>query len=142
MIFLKQLLLVFLGFSSGAIISAGIFAFITAIGVVPRLAQKTKTEKYTKLYEQMILAGGVFGGLASFYNFYVYIGVILTILLSFCSGVFIGALAASLSETLKVIPIMARRVHVQTGLFFFIMSLAMGKTLGSILYFAVKGFAE
>ena len=32
-----------LGFGSGVVISAAVFAFITAIGVVTRLAQKTDT---------------------------------------------------------------------------------------------------
>ena len=47
--FLKYCVLAFIGFSSGMVVSGGIFAFIAAIGVVERLAQKTKTVKHIKI---------------------------------------------------------------------------------------------
>ena len=140
MTLLKGAFLIALGFSSGAVISGGVFAFITVLGIIPRLAQKTRTESCAKFYEEVILAGGVFGGLASFFKLRVPVGPVLAVFLSLCAGIFFGALAASLAETLKVIPVFTRRARVQKGMFFFVLALALGKLCGSLLYFAVNGF--
>ena len=39
-------LLVLAGFASGVVVAAGTFAFIAAIGIVPRMAQRTNTKQY------------------------------------------------------------------------------------------------
>lgn len=137
---LKSALLAVFGLGSGAIIAAGIFAFITVLGVIPRLAQKTRTESAVKIYESVILGGGLFGCLASFYNIQLAAGGIITVLLSFANGVFFGSIAVALAETINVIPIMTRRAHIQEGLFFFVLALALGKLTGSLLYFIIPGF--
>lgn len=55
--FIKQLILAAVGLAAGGIISAGVFAFITIIGLVPRLAARTKTAKHVRLYEDIIVLG-------------------------------------------------------------------------------------
>ena len=58
-------LLVLAGFASGVVVAAGTFAFIAAIGIVPRMAQRTNTKQYIPFYEDTILLGGLFGCLMS-----------------------------------------------------------------------------
>ena len=58
-------LLVLAGFASGVVVAAGTFAFIAAIGIVPRMAQRTNTKQYIPFYEDTILLGGLFGCLVS-----------------------------------------------------------------------------
>ena len=53
-------LLVLAGFASGVVVAAGTFAFIAAIGIVPRMAQRTNTKQYIPFYEDTILLGGLF----------------------------------------------------------------------------------
>ena len=50
----KYIVFSLLGFGGGIVISGAVFAFIAIIGVVPRLAQKSHTEKYIKLYDGVI----------------------------------------------------------------------------------------
>ena len=50
-------LLVLAGFASGVVVAAGTFAFIAAIGIVPRMAQRTNTKQYIPFYEDTILLG-------------------------------------------------------------------------------------
>lgn len=136
----KNICMIIIGLGSGAVISGGVFAFITIIGIVPRFAQKTKTQNYMKVYETAITLGGIIGASAMFINYQIPIGKVLAAIYSLCIGIFIGCLAVSLAETLNVIPILTRRAKVQKGLSIFIITLALGKMVGSILYFVVPGF--
>ena len=59
---------ILIGFASGLVISGGVFAFIVIIGIVPRLAQKTRTGRYIYLYEDMISLGGIAGTLTMLFD--------------------------------------------------------------------------
>ena len=45
------------GVSFGAAVAAGLFAFVTTVGVVTRLAAGTKTAKHVMLYETVAILG-------------------------------------------------------------------------------------
>ena len=137
---LKSSALIIIGFGSGLVISGAVFALITAIGVVTRLAQKTKTEQYVKIYEEAIILGGVLASVLGFMQPYLPIGKIAAVVLSFLVGMFYGCFAVSLAEVLDVFPIMTRRIKIQRGMFWFVLALALGKMFGSILYFFVPGY--
>jgi len=136
---LSYAVLILIGFGSGLVISGAVFAFITAIGIVPRLAQKTQTQDHIKLYESAIVVGGIFGTMAGIFNLYIPIGILVAVL-GLSIGIFYGVLAMSLAEVLNVIPILTRRGHVQKGMFFFVLSIAFGKLMGALIYAFVPGF--
>ena len=137
---IKVFLSIMLGFGSGAVISGAVFAFISIIGVVPRLAQKTGTKRYIRLYEEAIIFGGVLGCVEGFFNFSLPLPGFVVVLLGFCTGIFYGCLAVSLAEVLDVIPILTRRSKLGKGMFFFILAIALGKLSGSIIYYVIPGF--
>jgi stage V sporulation protein AB len=137
---LGRAVLVIIGFGSGALISGAVFAFISAIGVVPRLAQKTGTASQIKLYETAMLLGGLFGAMSEIIKFQLHIGLFFTALFAVCVGIFYGVLAVSLAEVLDMVPILARRARFQKGMFFFVIAIALGKLTGSLLYAIVPGF--
>jgi stage V sporulation protein AB len=139
-LFIKHTISVVIGFASGAVIAGGVFAFITMIGVVTRLAQKTKTQRQVRWYESAITVGGIAGTLAGLFQPYLPAGPIAAAAVSLCIGMFYGCLAMSLAEVLNVIPILSRRGNVARGMFFFILAIALGKMAGSLLYFTVPGF--
>ena len=140
MVIVKYLCLILLGFGAGIVISGAVYAFIAVIGVVPRLAGGTGTQKYVKLYEEAIIAGGIFGSLFMSFDLYFPIGRAAVILYALLVGMFYGCLAVSLAEVLNVIPVLARRARVRQGLKWFITAIALGKLAGSILYYFVPGF--
>lgn len=142
MILLKHGASIFIGFTSGLVIAGAVFAFITIVGVVPRLAQKTGTTKKIKVYESALALGGIFGTLATIVNLYLPIGHVGTVVVSAANGIFIGCLAMSLAEVLNVIPIFSRRARLQRGLFFLVLAIAIGKLVGSLLYFLLPGFFD
>ena len=137
---LKNAVLAFIGFGSGIVISGAVFALITVLGVVPRLAQKTKTESYIKLYEESILLGGVTASLLGFFNPYLPVGRPTIMLLSLCIGIFYGCLAVALAEVLNVLPLVARRTRLQRGMVWLVLAFSFGKMFGSILYFLIPGY--
>ncbi len=137
---LKYIVLILIGLGSGAVISGAVFAFIAIIGIVPRLADKTDTTKYIVLYENAIIAGGIFGVFTILFDYYLPIGVIPVMIFGLAIGVFYGCLAVSLAEVLDVIPILTRRTLLYKGIKYFIIALALGKSLGAMLYYFVDGF--
>lgn len=137
---IKYLVLITLGFGAGIVIAGAVFAFIAIIGVVPRLAGKTGTSKYVRLYEEAIIFGGIIGSAAMVVDMYIPIGRVGVIIYSLLTGMFYGCLAVSLAEVLDVLPVLARRIRVRQGLRWFITALALGKLLGSVLYYFVPGF--
>ena len=137
---LKTVFLIFFGFSSGVVISGAVFAFIAMIGVVPRLAQKTRKTDKVKLFEEAIIWGGIFGTSTMIFDYYLPIGALAVIIISFCIGIFYGMLAVSLAETLDVVPILMRRGRLKKGLKYLIFSIAFGKLFGSLMYYFIPGF--
>ncbi len=137
----KTIILAIISFSSGLVIAGGVFAFISMIGIVPRMAQKTGTKNNIVTYENAIILGGIFGTLSSFFNFNIPIGI-LSVIPAFCTGIFIGSLAVSIAEILDVVPVFMRRASLKTGLGLFITSIAFGKMTGSILYFILPYFRK
>lgn len=137
---MAQVLLVVVGLASGMVVSAGVFAFIAAIGIVPRMAWRTQTQKYIHVYEDTILLGGLFGTLTMFVDFTLPNPPLLIGLLFLANGIFVGILAVSLAEVLNVMPILVRRGRMTKGLSWLLLAFALGKTFGSLLYFLVEGF--
>ncbi|WP_058485807.1 stage V sporulation protein AB [Defluviitalea phaphyphila] len=140
--FFRNIISALVGFSGGIVIAGGIFAFIAIIGVIPRLIQKTKTNKYVILYENLVILGGILGSITMIWDVSLPIGKIGAIIIGFSFGIFVGCLAVSLAEILDVIPIMTRRFSIKTGIGFFLISTAIGKTIGALIYWIIPGFIQ
>jgi len=137
---LKNAVLALIGFGSGIVISGAVFALITILGVVPRFAQKTKTESYIKVYEEAILFGGVAASVLEFAKPYLPVGKPIVIAFSLCIGIFYGCLAVALAEVLNVLPLVARRVRLQRGMVWFVLAFSFGKMIGAVMYFLIPGY--
>ena len=143
--FLKGFLLAVLGVSFGMLASAGVFTVLVAVGLVPRFAGKTHTGKKILLYEEMVVLGTIFGGLISvfvpFLSFGKWIpawaGTVFIIVYGLFGGMFVGCLALAIAETLDSIPIFTRRIGFRHGIGIVILCMAVGKLLGSLIYFVI-----
>lgn len=136
----KSLFLIFYGLSSGGLVAAGTFAFIAAIGIVPRMAKRTKTQRFIRFYEDAIVLGGLFGTTAMFMEYRFPEIPFLLGVYGFCVGIFVGVLAMALTEVLNVFPIMLRRARLTKGLQWLVLAFALGKVFGSLAYFLTDGF--
>ncbi len=134
--FLRQALLGFIGLSAGSIVAGGVFAFLAMIGVFPRLLGTTRTRSHIVLCETMMLLGGVLGNVMDLFHVPNLPGGPLMLLAwGLSSGVFVGSLVMSLAETSKALPVLSRRIHLAVGLQYVIAAVAVGKCLGSLVYF-------
>ncbi len=132
---LIQCFLAFVGAAAGAVTAAGVFALITVIGIIPRMAGKTGTAKWISVYEWAVVLGGIFGNLVDLFHIPKGGGTVLLLLFGLGSGTFVSCLIMSLAEVMDVFPVMCRRIRLQTGIAFLVLSLALGKMAGALLFF-------
>lgn len=129
-----------IGLSGGIAVGSGLVAFLTVLGIVPRLTQLTKTKNYIILYEWGVIFGAVGGSIASLWEPHFNLPSLVLIIVGIFSGVFIGLLAAALTEVLNVFPILAKRIGVEGKIVYLLMALVLGKIAGSLfhwVYFVV-----
>ncbi|EOS27242.1 hypothetical protein C806_00210 [Lachnospiraceae bacterium 3-1] len=136
MMWIKQILLGFIGFAAGSAIAAGVFSFIISIGVVPRIIGKSRTAADIIAYENAVILGGVAGNILSLFSVRVSVGIWILILFGLSAGIFTGCLAVALAEILNTFPIMFRRFGVKEGLSFIMLFMALGKALGALYFYA------
>lgn len=132
---LKQVFLAIVGFGAGAMIAAGVFAFLTVIGLMPRLAARTRTAHRIHLYEDCIVIGGGLGNAMDLFQPNLFGGTPAAGFFGIFSGIFVGCLVMALAETLDAVPVIARRVRLSVGFQYVILSFALGKCAGALLYF-------
>ena len=134
---IRYLLLCIFGFGAGAIIAGAFIAFISTIGIFPRFAAQTHTSRHLKLYENFILLGATLGNLVSLYSIPVPLGKPGLALLGFFSGVFVGSLVSALAEVANTIPVFSRRASLRKGLPYVLISVALGKGIGSFVQYFI-----
>lgn len=132
----KHVLLSLAGLVSGVAVSAGTFAFLIAIGVIPRLVGKSNTARAFMAYENSVFLGGAAGTVLSvFTDISIPIGRPVLIVFGFCAGIFVGCIAVSLAEIINTFPIIFRRIKLSIGLAWALGFMAFGKLAGALFYF-------
>ena len=131
----RELLLAVISLSAGMIVAGGLFSFLASLGVVSDIADRTHTGKHVMLYEDATVLGGSIGNLFWIYKVSVMGGTVLQIVFGLFVGIFVGCWAMSLAETLNVFPIFIRRIKLIKCVPYIILSVAVGRGIGSFIYF-------
>lgn len=134
-----SILLVIIGLSCGLAVASGIFALITILGIIPRMTDRFGLASHTYQMEDMIVFGGTAGCIVSIYKPEIPLGSIFLILFGVFAGIYVGAFAMALAETLKVVPILCQRVGFHTGIAILILMIALGKALGALYQLYILG---
>lgn len=129
---IQNVALAVIGFAGGFSVAGGIFAFISILGIIPRIADRMGIASHIYQMETMIAIGGIVGCIISVFQIHFAIGMVGLVLVGIFSGMFVGSLAMALAETLKVIPVLCQRTNLRLGIPVIITSLALGKALGSL----------
>lgn len=137
MTIIQNILLAVIGFAGGFAVAGGVFAFISILGIVPRMSDCLGLASHIYQMETIIAIGGITGCVMTVYQVHLGIGTVGLALFGLFAGIFVGALAMALAETLKVIPVLCQRTNLRLGISVVITCLALGKALGSLyqLYF-------
>ena len=132
----KQILLAIVGLSGGVVVSAGLFALIVEIGVISDFADRTHTADHILLYEDCTALGGILGNLMFLLKWPIPFQTVALPLFGLLSGVFVGCWAMGLAEILNVFPVFIRRIKIVRYTTAFVISIAVGRGAGALLYFA------
>ncbi|MFC5612738.1 stage V sporulation protein AB [Metabacillus niabensis] len=130
----NAILLIIIGLSGGLVVGSGYVAFLAVLGIIPRLTQLTKTYHFIQAYEMAIILGTVVVGWISLRNTVFSLSELWLIPIGLFSGVFIGMLAAALTEVLNVFPILAKRVGLGDKILILLMAIVLGKIVGSLFH--------
>ncbi|MFD1270111.1 stage V sporulation protein AB [Paenibacillus motobuensis] len=122
----------FLGFAGGIAVGAGVIALFIVLDMIPRLAQITRTFDKVHWYEGAMVSGSFIGTIADFWNWKIAGPGLFSGVVGLFNGIFIGMLAAALTEVLNVLPIIAKRLHMQRYLFGLLLAMVFGKVAGSL----------
>ncbi|RKQ37712.1 stage V sporulation protein AB [Oceanobacillus halophilus] len=134
---LINLLQLIIGFSGGLAVGGGFVAFITVLGIIPRLIQLSKSYKLIKVYSACVVMGLLFGSYLSFAEVNLKHPVLLLIIWGLFHGIFNGLLAAALTEVLNVFPIITRRIRLEKSLLILLMAIMFGKVIGSLFQWTI-----
>lgn len=138
MTFVNHIFLGFCGLTAGLAVSAGTFAFLIVIGVIPRLIGRCNRAAETLHFENAVILGGIFGNLASvFLELRFPFGPLFLCIYGLSAGIFVGCMAVALAEILNTFPIMFRRLGLKEGLSWAMLAMAFGKLAGAFYYFLV-----
>ncbi len=119
--------------ASGVAISGGYFAFISMIGIFPKLLEKVKGARHYMLIECLLAYGASLANLFYVFNIPLHITWVGYTVICLFGGIFVGCLAGALTEVLNVIPIASRRFSVRRNMPYVIYGLAAGKLVGSVI---------
>lgn len=135
MIVIKMILLAFTGLAFGFAVSSGVFAFITMLGIVPRLAARTNTANHIVWYERMIIWGGTLGNIWIVFMLPFPATSLLLMIYGLGAGIYVGCLVMALAEMLRVIPILVNRIQIQEAFYLIPVSIALGKIVGTLFQY-------
>jgi len=134
---LINLVEIMIGFAAGVAVGGGFVAFLTVLGIIPRLIQLSKTDRLIPVYIASIILGSLFGIFMSFADVSWDQPLILLVLWGSFHGVFNGMLAAALTEVLNVFPILSKRIRMEDKLLWLLMAIVFGKIAGSLFQWTI-----
>ena len=134
----QYIFLGFVGLCSGVIIDGGITGLLMGLSIVPRYAGITHTADQIFLYEDLTLLGTVAGTVVTLFPIRIPLGPFFLAVCGVFFGIFLGGWILALAEIAKVFPVFARRLKLSQGLSPVIISIAAGKALGSLFYYAMS----
>ncbi|WP_047985356.1 stage V sporulation protein AB [Ornithinibacillus californiensis] len=135
--FLINAVQIVVGFSGGLAVGCGFVAFLTVLGIIPRLIQLTKTLHLVKVYTGCVVLGTLMGTYLSFANVSWNHPIILLIIWGAFHGIFNGMLAAALTEVLNVFPLLSKRIRLENKLITLMMAIVLGKIVGSLFQWII-----
>ncbi|WP_240377658.1 stage V sporulation protein AB [Bacillus piscicola] len=131
---LEILVTALIGLGGGLAVGSGLVAFISVLGIIPRLVQLSKTYQAIHAYEIAVIAGAMAGSFATLHHLELHLPRVVTMPIGLAAGIFVGMLAAALTEVLNVFPILAKRIGLEKNIIILVMAIVLGKIVGSLFH--------
>ena len=136
---IRYILLAASAFAAGTAIAAGFFAFISLIGIFPKLIEKIKGNRHYMLIECLLAYGATIGNIIYIFNVSIPVTIIGMSVFTLLGGIFTGCLVGALAEVLNIFPILSRRFNIRRNMPYVIYVIAAGKLIGSIIGLFANG---
>ena len=132
----REIFMAVIALLAGAGVSAGVFAFVLVIGIVPRILRYSKMKNII-LVENIMICGVIAGNISSVAagTLSMPAGELIIALYGLCVGIFVGCIAVALAEILHTFPIIFNRMKLRAGLGLVVIAMALGKLAGALYYF-------
>mgnify|MGYP000656126407 CR=1 FL=1 len=127
---MREIFLGMLGLCMGTTIASGVVAFIISLGIVPRFAGITGSAAQVRLYEECSMLGAVLGNVVFLYQRALPLGNPGLAVYGSFSGIFLGSWVV-----VNIYAILIRRIGLVKGIGLVILSMALGKVVGSLWFF-------
>lgn len=134
---IKNIVLLILSISGGVVVGNAAAAFITLLGIIPRLAQISNTDKHIVLYQRVLTLGMFLFSLIFCLNISFKLNKYMSIFFGVFFGIFVGLSASALAEVLNVIPVVARKLDLRDYVTYLILAIVMGKVVGSLAHWLI-----
>ncbi|MBW7473508.1 stage V sporulation protein AB [Paenibacillus oenotherae] len=132
-----------LGFAGGLSVGSGLIALLIVLDLIPRLAQLACAFRKSIWYETALISGAVFWSLADFMEWRFSLPGRLTLAgIGLFDGIFIGMLAAALTEVMNLLPLLAKRLRLSCFMVSLVMAMMLGKVTGSLFDWLVFQWME
>lgn len=129
----QLLFVVFLALSGGIVVGTSFVALLVIFDLIPRLAQLTNSYHLSHLFELALISGALYFTLSDILDFHLRLPLeIATACIGILNGMFVGLLAAALTEVMNVLPIIAKRLRLSRAMVALMMAMVIGKTIGSL----------
>lgn len=130
-----NLFVALLGLAGGLAVGSGLVSLLIVLDLIPRLAQVASAYRKSFWFETAVLSGALYWSVADMMDWRVSLPIpafLLLIPVGLLSGIFVGMLAAALTEVMNVLPILARRLHLHDHMVSLVMAMVLGKIIGSL----------
>lgn len=135
---IARIIVVIIGVGSGIVVATGLLSFVISLGLVSKMSQRTNTVYAVQWYKDMVALGGVIGSVIYIFQIDLSIGYLLLPVFGISTGIFIGGWALSIAEVINIIPVFVRRFHMARFLKYIVLTIAVGKAVGSIFLFITE----
>ncbi|MDZ5712059.1 stage V sporulation protein AB [Jeotgalibacillus haloalkalitolerans] len=126
----------FTGLAAGFAVGGGFVAFISVLGVLPRIIIMASQKTRLRAMEWSMITGALLGTAVMYIPFSVQLSLIIPVS-GLLSGMFVGMMAAALTEVLNVIPLITRRLKITGSIEYIITAIIAGKVAGSLFYWLI-----
>ena len=137
--FLRHIFMAGLATACGIAVSAGTFAFLLVIGVIPRMIKRCNFGERILMVENTVILGVLTGAVFSVVEWkaqlpYPWLAHVILGAYGTAAGIFVGCIAVALAEILNTFPILFRRLYINRGLSGVMIAMALGKMAGKSIF--------
>lgn len=111
---------------------------MVGLGIITRFIGISRTAKHIRGVEDAILLGAAVGTIVTVFSFQLPVGAWVLAVAGLFMGIFVGGWIMALAEVVNVFPVYCRRLGITKGTSWIVITLAAGKTLGSLLHFYMR----